>query len=170
MKQSNIAREVYDAFQRDELERWDALFTADVVVNSSASFGVVGLDALKQWARGFITAFSPRIDLVDEILALDERGTGRAVATVNLNWTHVGEFFGLAPTGRSGTSIENLIMTVRGGRVVRLEVADTTLDLVLYLHERGWAFPQNIRPVPIIRGIDRDTSQPTVDLRPTGVA
>ncbi len=73
----------------------------------------------------------------------------------------------VAITGRSGTSIENLIMTVRGGRVVRMEVADTTLDLVLYLHERGWAFPQNIRPVPIIRGIERPPAQPEVDLRQT---
>ena len=37
-----------------------------------------------------------------------------------------------------------------------MEVADTTLDMGLYLHERGWPLPQNIHPAPIIKGIERD--------------
>lgn len=163
---STIPRYVYDAFQRGEFERWDAIIAPQVEMNSSAAFGTVGLDKVKAWANAFLTAFSARIDLVDEIDAVDADGNGRAVATVNLNWQHTGEFFGLQPTGRSGTSIENLIMTVRDGMVVRMEVADTTLDLVIYMHERGWVFPQNIKPEPIIRGIDRDTQHGAVDIRP----
>ena len=160
----NFPREVYDAFQKGEFERWDALISPDVVTNSSAKFGNKGLDALKTWASAFLTAFSARIDLVDEINAVDESGNGRAVASLNLNWKHTGDFFGLAPTGREGTSIENLIMTVRDGRVTRIEVADTTLDLVIYMHERGWVFPQNIRPTPIIRGVERTPEQDVIDL------
>ncbi len=162
----SIPRRVYDAFQRGEFERWDDVIAPDVEMNSSASFGTVGLDNVKTWAGAFLSAFSARIDLVDEIDAVDADGNGRAVATINLKWQHTGEFFGLQPTGRTGTSIENLIMTVRNGRVVRMEVADTTLDLVIYMHERGWIFPQNIRPEPIIRGIDRDGDHGIVDLRP----
>ncbi len=165
MKQPNIAREVYDAFQSGEFDRWDEIIHPEVVTNSSAKFGSQGIEALKAWASGFLSAFAARIDLVDEILAVDSHGNGRAVATVNLNWTHVGDFFGLQPTGREGTSIENLIMTVRDGKVTRIEVADTTLDLVIYMHERGWVFPQNVRPVPIIRGRERKPDDLIVDLR-----
>jgi hypothetical protein len=86
--------------------------------------------------------------------------------TVNLNWKHVKPFFGvLQPTGRTGTSIENLIMTVNNGKVTRIEVADTTLDLVIYMHENGWVFPQNIRPEPIIRGIERPVDVPAVSFK-----
>ena len=165
MTQPNIAREFYDAFQRGEFDRWDAIVSPNVVTNSSAKFGTEGLDALKAWAGSFLSAMSARIDLVDEILAVDADGDGRAVATVNLNWTHVGDFFGLQPTGRSGTSVENLILTVEGGKVTRIEVADTTLDLVIYMHERGWVFPQNVRPVPIIKGVERNAKEHVVDLR-----
>ncbi len=164
--ENSVVRRVYEPFQSGRLEAWDGVIAEDIRMNSSAQFGVVGLKAVKQWAAAFLSAFAPRIDLVDEILALDRHGNGRAVATVNLNWVHVGDFFGLSPTGRSGTSMENLIMTVRNSLVTRIEVADTTLDLVLYLHERGWPFPHNIEPAPIISGIPRDPHRPVIDLRP----
>lgn len=161
-----ITRQIYEAFQRGQLDRWDALFADDVVTNSSAKFGVQGRAAVKAWANEFLVAFAPRIDLVDEILAIDAQGNGRAVMTFNLNWKHVKPLFGtLQPTGRTGTSIENLIMTVRNGKVVRMEVADTTVDLVNYMYERGWVFPQNIRPVPIVRGIERPVDEPAISLK-----
>lgn len=165
-KPSSLTRDIYDAFQRGQLDRWDAVMADDVVTNSPAKFGTRGRAALKAWAQEFLTAFAPRIDLVDEITAIDGQGNGRAVVTFNLNWKHVRPFFGtLQPTGREGTSVENLIMTVRNGKVVRLDVADTTLDLVIYMHERGWVFPQNIRPEPIVRGIERPFAVEPVSLR-----
>lgn len=158
-----IVLEMYQAFQTGELDRWDEIVHPDVVTNSSASFGNKGIDALKTWAGAFLVAFSPRIDLVDYINAIDEQGNGRAVMTFNLNWKHVQPFFGvLQPTGRTGTSIENLILTVKNGKVTRMEVADTTLDLVIYMHENGWKFPQNIQPEPIIKGIERPVEQPVI--------
>ncbi len=165
MTGKEIVREFYDAFQSGELDRFDAIVHPDVVTNSSAAFGTKGVEALKTWAGAFVTAFAPRIDLVDEIHAVDNNGNGRAVATVNLNWKHIGDFFGLTPSGREGTSIENLIMTVRGGKIVRLEVADTTLDLVIYMHQRGWVFPQNIRPEPIVRGVERPADDPPISFQ-----
>jgi ketosteroid isomerase-like protein len=166
-KASSLTRDVYDAFQRGQLDRWDALIADDVVTNSSAKFGTKGRAALKAWANEFLTAFAPRIDLVDEFSAIDAQGNGRAVLSFNLNWKHVRPFFGvLQPTGREGTSLENLIMTVRNGKVTRIEVADTTLDLVIYMHERGWVFPQNIRPEPIIKGIERPLATEAISLKP----
>jgi ketosteroid isomerase-like protein len=155
-RQEAFLREIYDAFQRGEFNRWDKVFADDMVTNSSGQFGVKGRAAVKEWANQFVTAFAARVDLVDQIDAIDQNGNGRAVITFNLNWHHVKPFFNVQPTGRSGTSVENLIMTVRNWKVVRMEVADTTLDMGLYLHERGWALPQNVRPVPIVKGIERD--------------
>ena len=61
--------------------------------------------------------------MVDYINAIDAQGNGRAVLTFNLNWKHVKPFFGvLQPTGRTGTSVENLIMTVKNGQVTRIEL------------------------------------------------
>lgn len=161
-----IVREMYEGFQRGEFHRWDTIVHEDVVTNSSARFGTQGRQALKDWAKEFLIAFSPRIDLVDYINAIDAKGNGRAVITVNLNWQHVKPFFGvLQPTGRTGTSIENLILTVKDGRVVRIEVADTTLDLVIYMHENGWVFPQNVQPQPVIRGVERPVEAPAIKLR-----
>jgi hypothetical protein len=155
-RQQAFIFDIYDAFQRGEFDRWDSLFARDVVTNSSGQFGVKGLAAVKEWAKQFVTAFAARIDLVDWIDAIDQNGNGRAVITFNLNWHHVKPFFNVQPTGRSGTSIENLILTVRDWKVQRMEVADTTLDMGLYLHARGWAFPQNVHPKPVIKGIERD--------------
>ncbi|XOV78693.1 MAG: ester cyclase [Aestuariibacter sp.] len=152
---NTLTRQVYQAFQTGNLSDWDQVIDKNVVTNSSAMFGVQGLDALKGWANAFLVSFAPRVDLVDEINAVDKHGNGRAVMTFNLHWQHVEPFFGISPSGRKGTSVENLIMTVKNGKVVRIEVADTTMDLVIYLHQRGWVFPQNIAPEPIIRGIDR---------------
>ena len=143
-------REFYDAFQTSELERWGAIVAPDVMTNSSASFGNIGFEAPKGWARGSLTAFAPRTDLADEIDAINDAG----------------DFVGLNPSSRTGTAVENLILTVRSGRVTRIEVADTPLNLAAYVHERGWVFPQVMRPVPIVRGIDRDTEKNPVDLRP----
>lgn len=142
-----LGRRIYQGFAENRLELWDGIVSPNVVMNSSGAWDVHGLDALKTWARGFHTAFHPRIDLVDEIIAGD-----RLVITVNLHWKHDGEFFGIRPTGRSGTSVEAFILTIRDGQVVQWNVADNTLDLAIYLWERGWPAPHNVDPPPIIRG------------------
>jgi SnoaL-like polyketide cyclase len=151
---ASITREVYEAFQRVELHRWDAVIAADVLVNSPAAFGLTGLDALKAFAVGF-TDLAWRIDLVDEHLALDGHGDGRGFITVTLHWKHTKDFGGLAPTGREGTSVETLLLTIRDHRVVRIDVADNTLDLAIYEWERNWPVPHNVRPEPLVAGVDR---------------
>src|SRR5262245_35197852 len=44
--QRNLTREIYDAFQTQELDRWDACFENDVLVDSPAGRGLRGLDFL----------------------------------------------------------------------------------------------------------------------------
>ena len=159
MPEPIITREFYESFQRVEFDRWDAIVTTDVLINSPAGMGLRGLDTLKEFAVQF-TDLGYRIDLVDEHIALDDHGTGRGFITFCLNWKHTKDFGGLAPTGREGTSVETLLLTVVNHIITRIDVADNTLDLGIYEWERGWPVPHNVHPETIVTGIDRrDTQQ-----------
>jgi hypothetical protein len=149
-----LTRGFYDAFQRAELDGWDAIISDDVLVNSPAGFGIRGLRTFKDFAPQF-TDLAYRIDLVDEHLALDGHGNGRGFITFVLHWRHTKDFGGLAPTGREGTSVETTLLTIEGNTVTRIDVADNTIDLALYLWQRGWPNPHNQRPEPIVEGVDR---------------
>jgi hypothetical protein len=150
-----ITKELYDAFQRLELDRWDSIVSKDVRINSPAGRDLRGIEILKSWAKEFGGGFAYQIDLVDEHLALDDRGNGRGFITFNLHWKHAKEVFGLKPTGRGGTSIETMLLTIRNGKVTQIDVADNSLDLVIYMWDRGWNHPHNVRPDALIRGVDR---------------
>ncbi len=150
----SIARELYDSFQRGELARFDAIIADDVGIYSPVGYGLTGKETLKGWAAAFLDALQPRVDLLDEHDATVD-GSGRAFVTVNLHWKHTRPFFELQPTGREGTSIETFLLTVRDGKIVRFDVADHSLDLVLYFAERGWQIPKNLRPAPLVTGVER---------------
>lgn len=151
---TSIAREVYEAFQRGELQRFDAVIAPNVLINSPGGFGMTGVDALKTWGGAFLKAFKPRIDLIDEYDGT-KNGEGRAFITVNLNWKHVEPFFDIKPTGREGTSIETFLFTVKGGRITRWDVADNTIDIAYYLTDRGWPSPHNVHPEVLVKGVER---------------
>lgn len=154
MTESIMTREFYEAFQRAEFGRWDPIADQDMQINTPLGFGVSGLQALKDFA-GQLHDLSYRIDLVDEHLALDERGTGRGFITFCLNWKHTKVFLGFEPTGREGISVETLVFTITENRITRIDVSENTLDLVMYESELGWPIPDNIQPEAIVTGIDR---------------
>jgi hypothetical protein len=149
-----LTRDLYEAFQRAELDGWDAIISDDVLLNSPARFGVRGLSTLKDFSGPF-PQIAYRIDLIDEHLALDGNGSGRGFITIALHWKHTTDFGGLPPTGREGTSVETLLLTIERGQIIRIDVADNTLDLAIYLWERGIPSPHNVRPDPIVEGVDR---------------
>src|SRR5262249_33355693 len=149
-----ITGTVYDAFQRAEFDRWDEVISDDVEINSPAGYGMHGLQLFKDWGRNFVN-LGWRIDLVDEHLALDQSGPGRGVITFLLNWTHTKDLLCLAPTGREGTSVETMLLTIDNGKVTRIDVASNTADLVIYEYESGWPMPHNIRPPALVEGADR---------------
>jgi hypothetical protein len=152
-----LTREIYEAFQRVEFDRWDAVIAEDVAINSPAGYGMSGRQQLKDWAAGFVR-LGKQIDLVDEHQALDDHGDGRGFITFNLHWKHDEDFMALTPTGREGTSVETMLLTFRDRKVTRIDVADNTVELTLYLWRRGWPNPHGIRPEPIVTGVDRRTS------------
>jgi hypothetical protein len=151
---STLTRELYEGLQRGEFDRWDALVAEDVLVNSPARFGQRGLNALKDWARWFVR-LGKQIDLVDEHLALNGDGSGRGFITFNLHWKHDEPFFDVTPTGREGTSVETLLLTITEEKVTRIDVTDNSVDLILYMWQRGWPYPHNIAPEPLVVGVDR---------------
>jgi hypothetical protein len=144
----------YEGFQRAEFDRWDGVIADDVTINSPAGYGMEGLQLLKDWASNFVN-LGYRIDLVDEHLALDAEGNGRGFVTCLLHWKHVADFLGLAPTGREGTSVESMLLTIEEGVITRIDVASNTGDLLIYEYERGWPMPHNVRPPALVEGIDR---------------
>ena len=152
-----FVRELYDAFQTGEFVRWDALVAEDVLVNSTMGRDIRGREALKGWASQFVNALKSRVDLVDEFEAIDAAGNGRAFFTVCLYWKHEEEFMGMKPTGREGTSIETMILTVKDGKVVRWDVADNTVEINIYFWERGWPVPHNVHPEILVKGLERRT-------------
>ncbi|MDN4040031.1 nuclear transport factor 2 family protein [Massilia sp. YIM B02443] len=145
---TSLTLAIYEGFAHDRLDRWDAIFHPDVVINSPAGRDVVGRDALKAWIGAFIAAFRPRVDLIDHYVAGE-----RALLTINLHWQHDGApFFGIAPTGVGGTSVETLMLRLKDGLVTHFDVADNSLDLAIYLHERGMALPRQVTPPALIAG------------------
>lgn len=152
--ETTLTRELYDGLQLVEFDRWDAIIADDVLINSPAQFGQIGLGALKEWAKWFVR-LGKRIDLVDEHLALDERGNGRGFIVFNLHWKHDEPFFHIGPTGREGTSVETIVLKIENHRISQIDVASNTVDLVLYLTQRGWPYPHNVRPEPLVAGLDR---------------
>jgi hypothetical protein len=149
-----IAREFYEAFQRVELDRWDAIVDEDVSIYSPIGRGVTGIRTLKEWAESFAT-LGKQIDLTDEHVALDDDGNGRGFITINLHWKHDQDFFGLAPTGREGTSVELLVFEIQNRKITRIDVADNSLDLPIYLWQRNFPLPHNVLPGTIVVGVDR---------------
>jgi len=150
----SLTRRFYEAFQRVQFSQWDAIVADDVLLDSPAGLEVRGLKTFKEFAHQF-TDLGHRIDLIDEHLALDADGNGRGFITFLLHWKHARDFGGLAPTGREGTSVETILFTIRNAKITRMLVGDNSLDLVLYMWERGWPMPHNVRPEPLVVGIDR---------------
>jgi hypothetical protein len=149
-----LTRAIYEAFQRADLKGWDGKIAEDVLINSPAGYGMQGLQVLKDWASNF-TLLGWRIDLIDEHLALDEAGSGRGFITFLLHWKHTKDFLGMPPTGREGTSVETMLLTIERGVAVRIDVASNTPDLVIYEYQRGWPMPHNVRPPALVEGVDR---------------
>jgi hypothetical protein len=144
----SLTQAIYEGFSQGRLDRWDAFFDAGVLINSPAGRDIVGIEALKVWVQGFLSAFRPRVDLVDQFIAGD-----RALVTINLHWKHDGtSFFGIEPTGISGTSVESFLLRLKDGRVTHFDVADHSLDLAIYLHEHGMPMPKGVTPPALISG------------------
>ncbi len=126
-----LTRELFDAFQGSEPERWDAITTDDVVVNGWTGFGIKGRRALKSWANGLSRSLGFRMKLTDEHLVLDSNGDGRGFIEFNLQWERQSELTQPRAEAGESTPFGAFLLTVKGLRIARIDVADDTLDLTL---------------------------------------
>ena len=146
--ETSVTLAIYEGFAPGRLDHWDNFFDPDVVINSPAGRDTVGREALKAWVQAFLSSFQPRVDLIDHYVAGD-----RGLVTINMHWKHDGQpFFGIAPTGVSGTSVETFILRLKDGLVTHFDVADNSLDLAIYLHEQRMALPRSVTPPALISG------------------
>lgn len=126
-----LTRELFDAFQGSEPDRWDAITADDVVVNGWTGFGIKGRPALKSWTKGLSRSLGFRMRLMDEHLALDCNGDGRGFIAFNLQWERQGERAQPRSEARGSMPFGAFLLTVKGRRIVRIDVADDTLELTL---------------------------------------
>ena len=145
---SDLTLQIYNGFSQNRLDLWDAVIHPDVKSNSPAGRNIDGIAALKRWNQSFIDAFRPRTDLVDHFVS-----GNRGLVTINLHWKHERLFNGLAPTGKTGTSVENFILRIENGLITRWDVADGSLDLAIYLHDEGLKMPTFVEPTALIKGV-----------------
>ena len=145
---SSITLRIYEGFSQNRLDLWDAVIHPNVKSNSPAGRNIDGIAALKRWNQSFIDAFRPRTDLVDHFVV-----ENRGLVTINLHWKHERPFNGLAPTGKTGTSVENFILRIENGLVTRWDVADGSLDLAIYLHDEGLKMPTFVEPPALVKGV-----------------
>jgi len=140
----DLMHELYDSFQRLQFDRWDAIIADDVLICSRAG-SIKGLKTLKEFAA-HLTGLGYRIDLMDQHLALDQRGKGRGFINFMLHWQHTKDFAGPASTGREGTSEETMLLTIESHKIVGID------DLAIYEWERGCPVPHTARSEGIVVG------------------
>jgi hypothetical protein len=126
----NLTRELYDAFQRVQFDRWDPIIANDVLIKARAGCDIRGIRTLKEFAA-HLADLGCRIDLIDEHFALDPQGNGRGFLTFIVSWKHLKDFGGLESTERTGPSEETMLLTIRDRRIVRID------DLAVYAWDHG---------------------------------
>lgn len=126
----SLIRELYDAFQRVQFDRWDPIIANDVLIKTRAGCDISGIKTLKEFAAQ-LADLGCRIDLIDENFALDPQGNGRGFLTFMVSWKHLNDLGGLESTEPRGTSEETMLLTIHGRRIVRID------DLAVYQWDRG---------------------------------
>ncbi len=92
----SLIADIYRVYETGELQRLDDIIAVDVVDRSPAPGQVQGLSGYKQLVGQFRAAFPDGEIEPEEILADGDK----VVAKVRLSGTHVGDFFGLKPSGK----------------------------------------------------------------------
>jgi steroid delta-isomerase-like uncharacterized protein len=96
-----------------DLAAIDELVTPDFVSHSAPPGLPGGPAGLKQWVAIFQAAFPDLYSEVDDVISDGDR----VVERFHAGGTHRGDFFGIPPTGRSGTTTGINIFRVVDGRI-----------------------------------------------------
>ncbi|MDQ6692155.1 MAG: ester cyclase [Candidatus Dormibacteraeota bacterium] len=119
---TNVLRLYEEVLNQGRLEVLDEIAMADHVEHNPFPQQRQGVEGLKQRASVVRAAFNPQFT-IEHVL---QEGDKVAVMWTNLG-THVGEWFGFSPTGKSITAHGVDIFRLRDGRLAEhWDVVDTT--------------------------------------------
>jgi steroid delta-isomerase-like uncharacterized protein len=125
-----IRRYFEEVWNRGQLDVLDDLLTPDYVNHSSSiAHPQPGPDGVKPIVAAMRVAFPDLHYTIEDIVS----GPDAVVARVTMTGTHRGDFFGLAPTGRSFTVQQINIEHVRDGRICAHWRATDELSLMRQL-------------------------------------
>lgn len=123
-KNKKIARQVFEAIDVGDLERFKALVPAETVVDFAGFPDPIPRDTIAQKIREHYTAFPDHTHHFKEIIA-----EGDTVALwITQQGTHQGEYEGIAPTGKTITIESMFLLKIREGQVREFRVIEDILS------------------------------------------
>ncbi len=127
---SIVQRFLEELINRGNLAAADELAAPDVVLHlAGVAEPVRGLEAFKQIARGFFTAFPDLHETVEDEIAEGDV----VVRRVSWRGTHEGALMGLAATGKQVTVKGMRVYRLRAGKIAEEWAVDDTLGLMQQL-------------------------------------
>ena len=121
-------RAMYDAWNRGDMEAFYAVI-ADDVVDHNRGEGERGLDGVRRTLAHIRKAFPDYRYTVDEVVTQGDRTAARLICEA----THLGDFFGYAPTGKKARWSETRWCTWKDGKVVEHRALGDGLSLMRQL-------------------------------------
>jgi steroid delta-isomerase-like uncharacterized protein len=133
-KNKAIYREfIQTVFNEGRLDNLDKFLAPSYVIRDAPPGSLPGAEGVKQVVTMFRGAFPDLEITLDEVIAEDEV----VAASSTVRGTHLGEIFGIPPTGRV-VSIASLTMVrIVDGRLVESRVKNDTGELMRQLTSSG---------------------------------
>lgn len=124
-------KQAFERFHREVLlarnfDAIDELVAADVVSHNPLPGQAPGAAGLKQALKGFFSALPDMHSTLEEMIAEDDLVACRFKA----GGTHLGEFLGLQPTGKSFTYEEMVFVRMQDGKIIEHWAVADTLDMM----------------------------------------
>ncbi len=111
----DVLRQQIEAMNAGDAARYSNLFSEDCVLESDVWGGQLqGREAAAQIIQGYIDAFSPKVEIQQEIASGDT-----VVNVFSYSGTHVGEFAGVAPTGNAVSGTVVTVSELSDGQIQR---------------------------------------------------
>lgn len=125
---TDLFREVVDALNDREFDRFAAAHAADVVLHDHDET-VHGIDAVISHEQAIYEAFPDMRYEIESVVAQGDRVVGRWTVT----GTHEGEFEGIAPTGEAVAILALGELTIEDGQITEIWLVSDRLGLLAQL-------------------------------------
>ena len=133
-----LYRRFADIFNRRDYDGLDDVMSADFVDHHPGLVDVARLDAYKRNLAAVIAA-TEMVARIDDIVATGDK----AFTRITLTGRHVGEFFGVPPTGNRLEWVTHELWRAENGKMVERWAVD---DLLTVLHQIGVVLPMWSEP------------------------